>query len=385
MIGLVTQNSQRAGKNRNSEPLLSIESLSKAFRSGKEDVHAVKDVSLTVNEGELFTLLGPSGCGKTTTLRSIAGLEVPTGGTIGLGSQSLFDAAKGVNVPASDRRLGMVFQSYAVWPHMTVFENVAFPLRVIPRRSRPSRKEVGERVERVLDVVQLETEGGRSATDLSGGQQQRLALARALVMEPPLLLLDEPLSNLDAKLRDGMRLELKRLQRELGITSVYVTHDQVEALSMSNRIAVMNDGLVEQVGTPRDIYEKPKTHFVADFVGSANLLPGTILGPDAVGTCMVRTQAGDLVAGCEHEVAAGEDVLVMVRPEHVQLEERTASDGRPGWLGTVMARGFLGDAVEHKVRVNDVLLQARCHPRVSLSPGTDVTVYLDAGYCSIVK
>jgi iron(III) transport system ATP-binding protein len=385
MTETMTQEAGRAGAQGGSGPLLRIEGLSKSFRSGKEDVLAVKEVSLEVNEGELFTLLGPSGCGKTTTLRSIAGIEDPTSGTITVGSRTLFDASRGINISAHERRLGMVFQSYAVWPHMTVFENVAFPLRVLPRRSRPSRKEVSERVDRVLAVVQLETEGGRSATDLSGGQQQRLALARALVLQPPLLLLDEPLSNLDAKLRQGMRFELKRLQRELGITSVYVTHDQVEALSMSSRIAVMNAGLVEQVGIPREIYEKPRTRFVADFVGSTNLLEGTIQGTDAEGATRVRTHAGDLSAVCHHEVAVGQDVLVMVRPENVQIEERKPSENSNSWQGRVLARAFVGDAVEHKVQVNDVVLQSRCHPKVSIAPGTEVEVRLDASYCSVVR
>ena len=197
-------------------------------------VFAVNDVSFSVEPGELFTLFGPSGCGKTTTLRSIAGLEQPDAGVVSVGGNVLFAAGAGaqkrVNVPANKRGLGMVFQSYAIWPHMSVFENVAFPLRVRPRRQRPGKREITERVERVLETMELLQYADRHATKLSGGQQQRLALARAIVIEPSLLLLDEPLSNLDAKLRESLRFELKRLQRELGITSIYVTHDQIEAL-----------------------------------------------------------------------------------------------------------------------------------------------------------
>ena len=243
-------------------------------------VFAVNDVSFTVEPGELFTLLGPSGCGKSTTLRSIAGLEQPDSGIVSVGGTVLFAAGAGaekrVNVPANKRGLGMVFQSYAIWPHMTVFENVAFPLRVRPRKQRPSKREISERVERVLETMELLQYADRHATKLSGGQQQRLALARAIVIEPSLLLLDEPLSNLDAKLRESLRFELKRLQRELGITSIYVTHDQIEALSLSSNIAVMRAGEVVQLGKPRDIYENPQNKFVAEFIGTSNFIDGTV-------------------------------------------------------------------------------------------------------------
>src|SRR5438874_4855102 len=264
--------------------MLEVRNLAKSFSAGKREargrVLAVDDVSFEVAAGELFTLLGPSGCGKTTTLRSIAGLEVPDEGEISVGGRVFFSSSPRIQVPANERGLGMVFQSYAIWPHMNVHKNVAFPLEVLPRQQRPSRREIRERVERVLTVVNLDHVAARQATDLSGGQQQRLALARALVMEPPLLLLDEPLSNLDAKLRENMRFELKRLQRELGITGVYVTHDQVEALAMSNRVAVMRDGRLEQVGRPREIYERPRSKFVADFIGTSNFIDGVVEARD---------------------------------------------------------------------------------------------------------
>ncbi len=219
----------------------------------------------------------------------------------------------------------MVFQSYAIWPHMNVFKNVAFPLQVLPRRKRPRRAEIRERVERALEVVQLDQLAGRQATDLSGGQQQRLALARALVMEPPLLLLDEPLSNLDAKLRDEMRFELKRLQRELGITAVYVTHDQVEALAMSNRIAVVREGKIEQIGKPREIYERPASRFVADFIGTSNFIDGTVKERQGQ-IYVVGTAEGDLRVPSDRDFSPGDAVVASARPEHIVISTNLERD-----------------------------------------------------------
>src|SRR5512132_3497553 len=260
--------------------MLKVEGLFTEYPNERgEIVRAAQDVSFTVAEGRLFTLLGPSGCGKTTTLRSIAGLERPRAGEISVNGRVVYSSSKGVFVTPNRRGFGMVFQSYAIWPHMNVFQNAAFPLEVGDKRY--SRKEIRDKVMRVLSAVQLDHLADREATKLSGGQQQRLALARALVMEPALLLLDEPLSNLDAKLRERMRFELKRLQRELGITTVYVTHDQSEALALSHSIAVMNAGRIEQLGTPREVYERPRNQFVADFIGSTNFVAGDVAGPDA--------------------------------------------------------------------------------------------------------
>ena len=257
--------------------VLNVEGLFTEYPNDQgEVVKAAQDVSFTVDEGRLFTLLGPSGCGKTTTLRSIAGLERPRAGEISVNGRVVYSSSKGVFVAPNRRGFGMVFQSYAIWPHMNVFQNVAFPLEVGDRRY--SRKQIRDNVMRVLTAVQLDHLADREATKLSGGQQQRLALARALVMEPALLLLDEPLSNLDAKLREKMRFELKRLQRELKITTVYVTHDQSEALALSHQIAVMSEGRIQQIGSPRDIYERPASQFVADFVGTTNFIEGTVLG-----------------------------------------------------------------------------------------------------------
>jgi iron(III) transport system ATP-binding protein len=252
-------------------------------------VKAAQDVSFEVPRGKLFTLLGPSGCGKTTTLRSVAGLEKPTAGEIEIDGRAIYSSSRGIFVAPNKRNFGMVFQSYAIWPHMNVFQNVAFPLQV----RRLGKRLIREKVMRMLEAVALDKFVDRDATKLSGGQQQRLALARALVMEPQLLLLDEPLSNLDAKLRDRMRFELKRLQRDFKLTTIYVTHDQTEALALSHEIAVMNEGRVVQIGTPRQIYDQPRDRFVADFVGSTNFISGTVLAV-AGERCVVGSPRGGL-------------------------------------------------------------------------------------------
>jgi iron(III) transport system ATP-binding protein len=368
--------------------LLRVRDLVKTFppgRSETERVAAVNGVSFHVPAGQMYTLLGPSGCGKTTTLRCIAGLERPDGGEIVVSDRVLFSSGRGVNIRANERGLGMVFQSYAIWPHMNVFRNVAFPLQVLPQRSRPDRREIADRVGEVLRVVRLDHLADREATDLSGGQQQRLALARALVMRPPLLLLDEPLSNLDAKLREEMRFELKRLQRTLGITAVYVTHDQVEALAMSNRIAVMRDGTIEQIGKPRDVYERPTSRFVADFIGSSNFIEGTIEEGTPADGYRIATAHGDLRAHSEASLPKGTSVVVSVRPEHVGLHEGgPRAEEAYAWSGTVQARAFLGESVDHVVDVGGFEVRARCNPSLSIPPGSPVTVSFAQSACSLI-
>jgi iron(III) transport system ATP-binding protein len=341
-------------------------------------VKAAQDISFEVPEGKLFTLLGPSGCGKTTTLRSIAGLEKPTSGEIEVGGRTVYSSSRGIFVAPNKRNFGMVFQSYAIWPHMNVFQNVAFPLEV---RKLP-RKEIRERVMRVLTAVQLDHLVDREATKLSGGQQQRLALARALVMEPQLLLLDEPLSNLDAKLRDRMRTELKRLQRDLNLTTVYVTHDQSEALALSHEIAVMNDGFVVQVGTPRQIYETPHNQFVADFVGTTNFIAGTVSLVDG-GRCVVSSALGDLKAQASEGVAKNASVIVSVRPEDVELSEQqpAAADGENVVRAIVHAKDFLGEYLDFHVKVGDVVLQARAHPSLRTPTGDPIYLRIKAEKC----
>jgi iron(III) transport system ATP-binding protein len=369
--------------------VLVIENLFKRFpvKTGGEDVRAIDGVSLTVEEGELFTMLGPSGCGKTTTLRSVAGLERPTSGRIEVNGRVLYDSKSRVNVAVNDRSLGIVFQSYAIWPHMNVYKNVAFPLTVRNRSTRPSRKQIRERAERVLSVVHLDHLVDRPATDLSGGQQQRLALARALVMEPSLLLLDEPLSNLDAKLREQMRFELKRLQRETGITAVYVTHDQEEALSMSSRIAVMNAGRIEQLGKPREIYNSPVSHFVADFIGTSNFCDGTVSAVLGDGQYRVAAGPGELIATASGEFAVGDSVVAGIRPERVQVvspAEENATTGPGLWKAEVITRGFLGNVMEHELRAGEEIFRMRSNPDVSIPPGEHVLMKLPAKWCTLI-
>lgn len=370
--------------------MLSIEALVKVFSSQNKDlsnrVLAVDGVDLYIEEGELFTLLGPSGCGKTTTLRSVAGLEQPTEGRITVGDRVLFDSREAINVPVNSRGLGMVFQSYAIWPHMNVFKNVAYPLKVRrPGQPRLSKKDIYERVERVLAIMHLDHLMQRPSTDLSGGQQQRLALARALAMEPPLLLLDEPLSNLDAKLREQMRFELKRLQSDLGITAVYVTHDQVEALSMSSRIAVMNKGRVEQVGKPRAIYNAPSTRFVADFIGTSNFFDGVVVRREAPDGYLIAAEAGRLLVTSELDLPPGSEVIVSVRPENISPAGVEELPPTPGvWDAEVTARGFLGDSVEHELRVGELALTMRCNPEISFPPGQQVVIRLPQRWCTVI-
>lgn len=338
---------------------------------------AVEDVSFTLEPGEMFTLLGPSGCGKTTTLRSIAGLETPNKGSISVGDRVLYDSDRRISVPPYDRRLGMVFQSYAIWPHLTVFKNVSFPLEVLPRSVRPSREEIRRRVHEVLAVTELGELAERSATALSGGQQQRLALARGLVINPSLVLLDEPLSNLDAKLRESMRFELKRLQHDLGLTCVYVTHDQTEALTLSDRIAVMNEGHLIQVGTPREIYERPNSRFVADFIGVTNFLEGTVT--ERTGDlCRVDLGIGELWAHTNSGLTVGSKALLSLRPEWVTLSTQPRASGSQNeWSGVVIRRAFQGDSVDHIVQVGDAEIRNRSNPAQSPDEGTAVYVSID--------
>jgi iron(III) transport system ATP-binding protein len=348
-----------------------------------EIVKAAQDVAFTVPEGKLFTLLGPSGCGKTTTLRSIAGLEKPRVGEIAVKDRVVYSSSKGIFVTPNRRGFGMVFQSYAIWPHMNVFQNAAFPLEVGDRKY--SRQEIRDKVMRVLTAVQLDALADREATKLSGGQQQRLALARALVMEPALLLLDEPLSNLDAKLRERMRFELKRLQRELGITTVYVTHDQSEALALSHTIAVMSDGRIQQIGTPREIYERPLNSFVADFVGSTNFLDGSVLGPEGSdGQYRVRTEIGDVSVLGTEALRADDKVIVSVRPEDVELAEAKPQGGNV-WQGVVDQKVFLGECVDFQVKLGERVLMSRRHPSLRTPIGNSIFVQLRPEKCVALK
>ena len=363
--------------------MLSVRSLHIEYAAANGHiVKAVQDVSFEVPEGALFTLLGPSGCGKTTTLRSIAGLVRPRLGSIEADGRVVFSSEKGIFVAPNRRNFGMVFQSYAIWPHLNVFRNVAFPLEV--RKARPSRKEIEQKVMRVLAAVRLDNLADRDATKLSGGQQQRLALARALVMEPQLLLLDEPLSNLDAKLREVMRFELKRMQRDFGCTTVYVTHDQSEALALSHEIAVMDEGRIVQIGSPRDIYQRPHNKFVADFVGSTNFIDGTMISADpGNGRCRVETALGGLTVQCVENFAKGANVVMSVRPEDIELFVAEPAHGEDDNFcrAIVEAKVFLGDYQDFHVRVADLLLRARVHPSLSTPIGDPVYVRMSPEKC----
>ena len=364
--------------------MLKVEGLFTEYPNERgQIVKAAQDVSFEVPQGKLFTLLGPSGCGKTTTLRSIAGLERPRVGEISVNDRVVYSSTKGVFVAPNRRGFGMVFQSYAIWPHMNVFENAAFPLQVGDRKL--SRKEIRDKVLRVLTAVQLDEFADREATKLSGGQQQRLALARALVMEPHLLLLDEPLSNLDAKLRELMRFELKRLQRELRITTVYVTHDQSEALALSHSIAVMNEGHIQQIGTPREIYERPRSQFVADFVGTTNFLDGTVLGRGVeAGHFSVRTEFGEVEVLSDDDLRGEDRVLLSVRPEDVELAE-ARPEGKNVWQARVDQKVFLGEFLDFQVKLGGRMLLARTHPSLRTPIGDPIYVKLHPEKCVAFK
>jgi iron(III) transport system ATP-binding protein len=362
--------------------MLKVDGLEKQFSMRDSDVvRALDGVSFTVPEGALFTLLGASGSGKTTTLRSIAGLERPDAGRIEIDDVAVFDGSRALFVPPNKRDLGMVFQSYAIWPHMTVFENVAFPLRV----KRKGRAEIRDAVERTLALMNMEQLAKRSSSLLSGGQQQRLALARAIVASPRLLLLDEPLSNLDAKLRERMRFELKRLQVETGLTTVYVTHDQMEALALSDEIALMHEGRIVQQATPAEIYHAPASAYVADFIGSTNLLSGTLReGDDVAGSCVVSLGEADVVGVLAADARPGATVAVAIRPEAITVQHAV---GPPQERVTGVVHGhirssvFLGESTDFLVATEGLEIRVRISGASSgLSIGDSVRLTLpDAG------
>ena len=317
---------------------LSLNNIVKVFpaKGGSGEVTAVNGISLEVEQGELVTLLGPSGCGKTTTLRIIAGFEFPTKGSISLDGEQIND------LPPNKRQMSMVFQSYAIFPHLNVFENIAYGLNV----QRLSRTEINQRMQRVLDLVQLTGFENRAPNQLSGGQQQRVALARALVMEPKVLLMDEPLSNLDAKLREQMRSEIRRIQRELGITSVYVTHDQIEAMTLSDRVVVMNQGVIEQVGTPSEVYRYPRTHFIADFIGRANFVPGRVLSVDSEGLLVEAFDRQLKLTSVQGAYTAGSLVTLVVRPEMIHIKPQV-----DGFNGIIRHAAYLGSTIDYEIEI----------------------------------
>jgi ABC-type Fe3+/spermidine/putrescine transport system ATPase subunit len=338
------------------------------------NVPAVRGVSFNVLPGEQLTLLGPSGCGKTTTLRAVAGLEQPTAGEIRIDGVPVYSSARKINVPAEKRGLSMVFQSYAIWPHMTVFDNVAYGLRV----RRLGAAEITEKVGHALDMVQMREFTGRRASQLSGGQQQRVALARAFVFQPSVLLFDEPLSNLDAKLRADMRIELRDLQHRLGITSLYVTHDLEEALAMSDRIVVMRDGLVEQTGTPDEIYSLPRSVFVADFIGSANLIRGRHR-PDLAVDDLVAMETTDaqIIYGMAYGRTMGPEPVVSVRTVYLQISLQLPAETRNVWPVRVEKTVFQGDFSQLHIAWGTQRLVARCAAMEPIAPGREVYMAIE--------
>ena len=316
-------------------------------------VTAVNDFNLTVKDGEFVSILGPSGCGKTTTLRMIAGFERATEGEIYIGENCVSSSDKGTFAPPEKRDIGMVFQSYAVWPHMTVAENVGYPLKI----QKVDKETRAKRVQEMLELVHLGEYGERYPHQLSGGQQQRVALARALVAQPGLLLLDEPLSNLDAKLRESMRFEILSIQKKLNITVVYVTHDQGEAMAMSDRVVVMSKGVVQQIGHPHEIYTNPANKMVADFIGLVNFIPGEAKGDRVFikGTNVSFANPTDITG----------EATIAVRPENISISEHG------GQLeGTMVARFYLGDAVDYRVQCGENMIRV-------IVKGADVNAYPD--------
>jgi iron(III) transport system ATP-binding protein len=334
------------------EPALQVTSLVKQYRrSHTSVVNAVDNISLSVAPGEVVVLLGPSGCGKTTLLRSVAGLEHPDGGEITIHGRTVFSGHRRVDVPPERRHLGMMFQSYALWPHMTAFKNVAYPLTC----ERMRRSDIPAKVEDALDFVGIPELSDQYPGQMSGGQQQRVALARAIVSGRDLILFDEPLSNVDAKVREEVRFELSQMQRRLGFAAIYVTHDQEEGLSLADRLAVLNEGKLVQFDTPRAVYANPSTRYVANFVGSANELEGRVRAVDAGGRIVVETPLGGVVgfSSAPKPPSVGEGVVVIVRPHRVQLSVNEP-DAEQRWRARVVSSMFVGHRMEYLVRIGDV-------------------------------
>ena len=343
------------------------------------DAEAVRAVSFTVGQGELVTLLGPSGCGKTTTLRAIAGLEAPCGGSIKLGDRVVFDAARRLAVPTEKRGVSMVFQSYAIWPHRTVAQNVAYGLRV----RQMDKAAIAQAVDHALGLVQMRKFSDRGASMLSGGQQQRVAVARAIAFSPEVLLFDEPLSNLDAKLRAEMRVELRELQQRLHITSLYVTHDQEEALAISDRVIVMSGGRIEQVGPPETIYSAPASHFVADFLGSANMVRGAIVGQRGDAT-VFRAENGFELALLPARLPGCEATTLVLRSAYISLSPAGGMDGPNCLLATVHRRMFHGDFIQYVLQTSLGDLIVRRPPTESFSEGAKVTASFKPEHCLLL-
>ena len=360
--------------------MIKVRGLVKTHEIEGGRIAAVSGVDFEVPERSFFTLLGPSGCGKTTTMRCVAGLDAPDSGEIEIAGQTVSSVPRRIFVPPHQRDLGMVFQSYAIWPHMTVFENVAFPL--IHRKKKLSKIAVRERVLETLSLVHLDGLQDRRPPQLSGGQQQRLALARAIVGHPQVLLLDEPLSNLDAQLRAEMRLELKSLVRRVAITTLYVTHDQLEALTLSDQVAVMQGGKIVQISAPRDLYQKPSNQFVAGFIGTSNFFEGKVLQAESPGeTAVVDVGFGLLRCLLPEQKHAGEAIVLAVRPEHFEVSPIRHSGDESVMQGKISHLLFMGEALDCHIAVSGRLIRVRISASLNVKEGDEVFVRVCPEHC----
>jgi iron(III) transport system ATP-binding protein len=357
--------------------MLTVRGLTKTYATADGNFQALKGIDFDIPQGGFYTLLGESGCGKSTTLRCVAGLEEPDGGSISIAGSIVADAERGIQVPPFDRDIGLVFQSYAIWPHMDVFANVAYPLRV--KRPRVAGAEIKAQVMDALRLVGMEELAKRPATKLSGGQQQRVAFARALVRRPKLLLLDEPLSNLDAKLREQMRLELQEVIARTGVTTLYVTHDQSEALAMSDTVAVMAAGRIVQAGSPREVYGRPVNRTVANFLGSANFLRAKVVDShDGIAMVALDGGANTILVPSRSNIAPGTPVDVIFRPEDVT----THLDPTDGSIECAVERVvFLGGMCECRLRLGSTLVRTAVHPLLGPQAGDRAWIAIQAPRC----
>jgi ABC-type Fe3+/spermidine/putrescine transport system ATPase subunit len=366
--------------------MLKIRGLNKTFTTSEGPLKVIDGVDFEVPEGECYALLGPSGCGKTTTLRCVAGLEYADAGSIEIAGRVVSDVGLGAFVPTHERPIGMVFQSYAIWPHLDVFGNVAYPLQV--ERPRAAKSEIEARVMDMLALVGMQALARRSATRLSGGQQQRVALARALVRRPALLLLDEPLSNLDARLREQMRNELRDMIHKVGVTALYVTHDQSEAFALAHRVAVMSHGQIIQEGAPRTIYQRPATPFVATFLGAANVL-SMRLEARGEGSAGVLVLDGDETAQLHTDVPAecapGDLIELIVRPEDIEILRESPAHARNIVPARVAWTNFQGSQCECGIEVGTAQVRALVHPAQELQQGVRVWLRLDVSRCIVYR
>ncbi len=358
---------------------ITIRNLCKNYVVDGKSFAALDHIDLTIPANRIFTLLGPSGCGKTTLLRCIVGLEMPDAGEIVIGDEVVFSSRNNISLTPEKRGLGMVFQSYAIWPHMSVFDNVAYPLQT----QKVPKEEIVNRVEKTLHFVQLDGFGGRPATKLSGGQQQRVALARALVAEPKVILFDEPLSNLDAKLREETRKELRRFLTELAITAVYVTHDRLEALSLSDNVAVMKSGKIIEIGTPWEIYFDSDRRFVADFIGRVNFIEGAV-SENGEDFTLVNSAIGQIVCEKKKDHPVGGKVTVGIRPEFIKTVRDDPGKGENTFRGKIESLVFVGDVWEAEARIGETILVLRVEPTFPVAAGDEIFLHLDRRYCTIL-